>query len=350
MNFLQREILNSEINLPICFAPMVGLSHVAVREAIRGYLPSGANTIWPTEMLNSRRIPAENLSTTAETLRSDIESHLVPQILGNEEDKIKKSIVILKDWGAEGIDINMGCPVRKALKHNYGVALMGDPDYAAEVVSMAVKSSNLPVSVKLRAGQQDDISFLLNFVKGIEESGASWICLHPRTAAEKRRGRARWEQVAQVRDTIAIPVIGNGDVQNLVDVKSYFEVANCDMVMVGRALTARPWLLWQLGQELGFAAPIGREGHEAPCSPEEEAKEYGRFLIQVAKNCFKYFSPSLAHRKLKFFVRHSSVWIDYGFRIEGIVTKNKELPVLIEELERFFKLDLKMLNKTNFLI
>src|SRR4051794_21153033 len=116
---LKRPVLNA--NFPVCLAPMVGLSHLALRRLVRQYLPEGASTIWPTEMLNSRRLPLEAVGLTPETLRDPDETGLVPQILGNDETAIAQSVKRLREWGAEGIDINMGCPVQKALKHNYGV-------------------------------------------------------------------------------------------------------------------------------------------------------------------------------------------------------------------------------------
>lgn len=183
-------ILNGKVNFPLCLAPMVGLSHVALRLVVRDYFPADAFTIWPTEMLNSWKIPREDLAKTPEAMRSDREVGLVPQILGNEELFIAQSVKKLVEWGAEGIDINMGCPVQKALRHNYGVALMGDPDYAAEVVRMTVRNSQVPVSVKLRAGKQGDFEFLSRFVGGLEKAGASWISLHPRSAEQKRQDKA----------------------------------------------------------------------------------------------------------------------------------------------------------------
>src|SRR6185295_12088806 len=131
-----------------------------------------AFTIWPTEMLNSRKLPHQNLGETPETLRSSDEEGLVPQILGNDEPSIRESAVALEKWGAEGVDINMGCPVKKALRHNYGVALMGDMKYAAEVVGMAKRSTTLPVSVKLRSGMSHDRQYLKDFVLGLQENGA----------------------------------------------------------------------------------------------------------------------------------------------------------------------------------
>ena len=103
-----RPILRGAVNFPVMLAPMVGLSHVALRMAVREYLPQGAVTMWPTEMLTSRRLPIERFDLVPEVLRSPIETHMVPQILGNEEEPIRKSVARLEnEWGASGIDINM---------------------------------------------------------------------------------------------------------------------------------------------------------------------------------------------------------------------------------------------------
>ena len=228
------------INFPVCLAPMVGLTHVALRLVVRDYLPLHANIPWPTEMLNSRRLPNEKVGFTPETFRAEEESFLMPQILGNEEGAILESIKRLETWGAQGIDINMGCPVQKALRHNYGVALMGDADYAAGVVKMATNSTKFPVSVKLRAaGTNGDFSYLLNFVQGLRESGAAWICLHPRTAEQKRRGSADWSQIKTLRESVDFPIVGNGDIQTAEDVYQMKEQTGCDLVMSGRGLAAR---------------------------------------------------------------------------------------------------------------
>lgn len=344
-----RPVLGGQVNFPLCLAPMVGLSHVAFRRLVREYLPAGAVTIWPTEMLNSRRIPGENLETTPETMRSPEETHLVPQILGNEEKPIALSVARLEEWGAAGIDINMGCPVRKALTHNYGVALMGDAAYAAEVVRMTVRHTHLPVSVKLRAGHQNDIETLLRFVTGLEEAGASWICLHPRTAEMKRRGTADWSQIRRVRQEISLPVIGNGDVQTADDALALLSETDCDMAMAGRALTARPWLFWQLGEHLGFAPPPGRTGR-APNTPEEEGAEYGHALKRLSALLREHFVPShgedLGLRKFRFFVRTGGAWLLFGHDLHARATKAKSFAELDEALECFFAREQPMAPRT----
>jgi tRNA-dihydrouridine synthase B len=341
-----RPVLGGQVNFPVCLAPMVGLTHVAFREMLREYLPENAVTIWPTEMLNSRRIPNENLKTTPETMRSALESELVPQILGNEALPIAQSVARLEqEWGASGIDINMGCPVKKALSHNYGVALMGDADYAAEVVHMTVGATKLPVSVKLRAGHQNDLEYLLKFVLGLQAAGASWICLHPRTTDMKRRGAADWSQIKVIREQIKIPVIGNGDIQVASDVEAMHLQTGCDMTMIGRALTARPWLLWQVGEKLGFAPPPGRTGF-APETPEEEGAEYGRSLFRLADLMERHFPAELALRKFRFFVRTGSPWLFFGHDLHARTTKAKNFTELRDAMEAFFNRPQSMVART----
>lgn len=339
------------INFPLCLAPMVGLSHVALREVAHSYLPEGAVTIWPSEMLNSRRLPSERFDKTPEVMRShDQEAWQnqvwVPQILGNEEKYISPSVKKLIEYGAKGIDINMGCPVQKALKHNYGVALMGDAKYAAEVVAITKNSSAVPVSVKLRAGPEKDFQYLLDFVGGLEEAGADYICLHPRTAEQKRRGGADWGQITELKKILKIPVVGNGDIQTVEDVLQMLEQTSANMVMSGRALAARPWLFWQLGESLGWPAPKAYAGRKAPQSKVEEGAEYGRSLQDLLCRLQKYFGDDLALRKFRFHVRTTQVWLTFGMALYSKVNLAKTVGETEELLRQFFAQEQEMVPRT----
>lgn len=335
---MKRVILNEQINFPYTLAPMVGLSHIALRRLIREYLPEDAKTFWPTEMLSSRRLSAQKMGATPETLMAPGEDNIVPQILGNEERFIAASVDKLQKWGAVGIDINMGCPVKKALKHNYGVALMGDPTYAAQVVAMTARNTSLPVSVKLRAGMQKDSKVLIDTVQGIERAGAKWVCLHPRTATQKRRGQSDWEQIKILRQNVSIPIIGNGDVQTWQDALDMREQTQCDTVMIGRALTVRPWLFWQLGKKLGLKNPPHRSGNP-PEGPHEEAQEYGRALIRFIDLCQEHFESSQAKRKIRFFIKVSHPWLNFGHRLNSIAHKASDFEQMKEQLGSFFQND-----------
>src|SRR5215475_13626643 len=122
------------VDFPVVFAPMAGLSHVAFRQVVRSYLQAGVSTLLFTEMLSTRLLPDEDVGQTPQTQVAPGEEDLVPQLLGNDERLIAQSLERLTAIHPAGIDINMGCPVSKVLKHNWGVALMGDIGYAERVV------------------------------------------------------------------------------------------------------------------------------------------------------------------------------------------------------------------------
>jgi tRNA-dihydrouridine synthase B len=325
---------------PVMLAPMVGLTHFIVRKALQEYLPPGRRALWPTEMLSSRRLPYQSAGQFIETRFDDAEAGLCPQLLGNEEGFIRDSIARLKDWGALAIDINMGCPVKKALKHNYGVALMGDPDYAAEIVSFAVKhSKGLPVSVKLRAAPppgenpanregDPDPEYLKAFCEKLQAAGASWLTLHPRTAVQKRRGDADWSQIASVKSWMRIPVVGNGDVQTVEDARVMQTETGCDRVMVGRALIAKPWLLTEVGT-LPNSAPL-------PHCPVEEGARYARFLARVLELSREHYDEGLGVRKFKFLTYHGSPYLQYGHTLRAALAQASTYAELQARLNVFF--------------
>lgn len=339
-------IWQGRVNFPLCLAPMVGLSHAALRMVVREYLPAGATTFWPTEMLNSRKLPFQTLGETPETAKGQGETGLVPQILGNEEEPIAESVRKLADWGAVGIDINMGCPVKKALRHNYGVALMGDRHYAADVVAMTVKNTSLPVSVKLRAQSSGEFGDLLVFVQGLREAGASWITLHPRTAEQKRRGTADWSQIRRLKKSVDFPVVGNGDIQTDEDVLAMLDETGCDLVMAGRALAARPWMMWQLGERFGWPPPSGREG-PAPRGALEEGREYGHALNRLIEYSREFFSEEAALRRVRFHIRTTCMWMAFGHQLIGIGTKAQTLDELSASLAEFFAFPQEMTARTD---
>lgn len=352
--YLERPITAGPVNFPVSLAPMVGLTHVAVRSMVRRYLPADAVTFWPTEMLSSWRLPREEMGATPETLKAENETGLVPQILGNEEQPIRDSVAKLVAWGAVGVDINMGCPVSKALKHNYGVALMGDKDYAAEVVAMTVRSASVPVSVKLRAGLQNDHAYLCAFTAELERAGASWITLHPRVGHMKRRGAADWAQIKMVRERLSIPVVGNGDVQCAEDVFGMLDETGCDGVMVGRALIARPWLLWQVGERLGFEAPEcdavgfveGDSLRRVPVAPEEEGREFGRAALFLLDELERLFDFDAGSKRFKFYIRMTMGWLEFGQHLFSLVTRAKSYTEMRANLQKFFEVEQRMYPRT----
>ncbi len=316
---------------------MAGLSHVAFRQLIRSYLPANVSTLLFTEMLSTRLLPAEIVGETPQTKVAEGEDDLIPQLLGNDEILIRHSLDKLQAICPAGVDINMGCPVSKVLKHNWGVALMGDIRYAELVVRQTRRLTPLALSVKMRTGLSDDPEYLIDFARMLEEAGADWVTLHPRIQAHHRKGRANWKYIARVRESVRIPVIGNGDVQESEDVLKMQAETGCDGVMVARAATARPWIFWQVGEALGFPPPRGREGERAPRSPEEEGREYYRALTQFCDQLEAWFSPVEQISRLRLFVAWGHKWVFFGHFLSTQINRCPDLAKARQVITEFFK-------------
>ncbi len=319
------------------FAPMAGLSHVAFRQVVRSYLPAGASALLFTEMLSTRLLPGEEVGQTPQTQMAPGEDDLVPQLLGNDEGLIERSLEKLQAIRPAGIDINMGCPVSKVLKHNWGVALMGDIRYAEQVVRQTRKLTRLPLSVKMRTGMTDDPEYLVDFARMLEEAGADWVTLHPRIQANHRRGSANWNYIGRVRDALRIPVVGNGDIQEMSDIFKMHAITGCDGVMVARASTARPWIFWQAAEELGLPAPAGREGERAPQTPEEEGREYHRALNLFCSELEKWFSPAEQMPRLRLFLAWGHKWLFFGHYLSTRINRCPDLSSARNFIDGFFR-------------
>jgi tRNA-dihydrouridine synthase B len=324
------------VDFPVLFAPMAGLSHVAFRQVVRSYLPGGTNTLLFTEMLSTQLLPREEVGRTPKTRIAAGEDDLVAQLLGNNEALIGKSMDKLMAIHPAGIDINMGCPVSKVLKHNWGVALMGDIRYAEQVVRQTRRSTQLPLSVKMRTGLSDDPAYLVDFARMLEEAGADWITLHPRIQAHHRKGTANWQYIARVREAVRIPVVGNGDVQEASDILRMRQETACDGVMVARASTARPWIFWQVGEALGLSAPAGREGECAPRTPEEEGRECHRALRRFCDELELRFPPEEQLPRLRLFLAWGHKWLFFGHYLSTRVNRCPDLAAARKLIAEFF--------------
>jgi tRNA-dihydrouridine synthase B len=322
------------VEFPFMVGPMVGLSHVAFRELIRSYLPQKIRALLFTEMLSTRRLPSERLDEVHALRCAENESFFIPQLLGNEERFIAPSIDKLLAKSPWGFDINMGCPASHLLKHNWGVMLMGDKNYAAEVVRIARRHSRLPLSVKLRSGLKSaGPDYLLDFTDSLEKAGADWITLHCRSQEQGHTGEANWPLVGIIAKARSIPVVANGDIQTADDALHVVNEYGVDGAMIGRAATARPWMLGQIAHRLGL-----REDSDVmpPMTPEEESREYFRACLRFLDLLAQYGDdePYLI-KKFQFFVIQGSRWFHFGHHFWSTTTKAKTLAHLRDLVETY---------------
>lgn len=175
---------------------------------------------------------------------------VVVQLVGNDAGLFAEAAKLVADLGARSLDINMGCPVKKIVNNESGSALMKDMPRAAKIIEAVVKATPLSVSVKFRKGWDNEHINAVPFAKMCEESGASYITVHGRTRAQGYSGEADWNIIKAVKESVKMPVIGNGDIDSPQKAKQRMAESGVDGVMIGRAVLGNPWLLSQTHEYL----------------------------------------------------------------------------------------------------
>ncbi len=235
------KIGNVELQNNIILAPMAGLTDLPFRLVCEKYNPG----LVVTEMVSSKAL-YYNDEKTKELLKMDGEKRPVSaQIFGSDETSMSYAAKYVSQI-ADIVDINMGCPAPKVVKNGDGSKLLLDLDKVYSIVQAVVKSSTVPVTVKIRKGWDNEHIVAVEAAKAIESAGASAITVHGRTRSEFYTGVADWDIIKKVKENVNIPVIGNGDIKSPEDAKRIFEQTNCDGIMVARATLGRPWILEQI--------------------------------------------------------------------------------------------------------
>lgn len=235
------QIGNIKIKNKVVLAPMAGISNSAYRTIIK---EMGAGLIY-AEMVSDKAISYGSKKTIDMLYMTDYERPISQQIFGSDIDSFVTSAKYIEEtMHPDIIDINMGCPVPKvALKNQAGSALLKDPDKVYEIVKAVKEAVNVPVTVKIRSGWDNNSINAVEIAKKIETAGADAIAVHPRTRAQGYSGKADWNIIKQVKQNVKIPVIGNGDIKTCYDAKRMLEETNCDAIMIGRGVLGNPWLI-----------------------------------------------------------------------------------------------------------
>lgn len=230
-----------KINGPIIVAPMAGISNKTFRMICKDF---GASLV-VGEMVSDKAIMFGNEKTFNLLKMDEKERPISQQIFGSDLSSfVMAAKKVYEVMHPDIIDINMGCPVPKvAIKNQAGSALLKNPDKIYEIVSNVVASVPCPVTVKIRAGWDENSINCVEVAKIIEKAGASALTLHARTRSQGYSGKADWNLIKQVKKAVNIPVIGNGDVVSAYDAKRMLEETSCDAVMIGRGLLGNPWLI-----------------------------------------------------------------------------------------------------------
>ncbi len=249
------------IESPVFLAPMSGVTDLPFRRLVKSF---GAGLVF-SEMIASRPMLEEAKRATQNHIRNALsyteEFPIAVQLAGCEPEIVAEAARVNADRGATIIDLNFGCPVKKVVNNFAGSALMKDEALATAIMEATVKAVDIPVTVKMRLGWDENSKNAVTLARHAEDVGIKMITIHGRTRNQLYNGVADWHEVKRVKDSVSLPVIVNGDITSPETARAALEISGADGVMIGRGAYGKPWLVKQSMDYLNngsyTAAPTG---------------------------------------------------------------------------------------------
>ena len=229
---------NVSLDNRVFLSPMAGVTDLPFRLICK---QKGCGMLY-TEMINAKALCYNDENTKKMTKIEDEEHPIAIQIFGSEPEYMGRAAEILNSHSNEILDINMGCPAPKVIKNGDGSALMKNPKLSEQVMRAVVEHYTKPVTLKIRKGWDDNSVNAVEIAKIAEQAGISALAIHGRTREQYYSGKADWDIIKEIKDSISIPVIGNGDVFEIEDAINMLEKTNCDAIMIGRGAQGNPWI------------------------------------------------------------------------------------------------------------
>jgi len=289
------KIGNLTLDNNVILAPLAGITNLPFRLLAKA---SGCGLVC-SEMISANGL-AYQCAKTEQMLNSVSEERpLSVQIFGSNPDIMAEAAAIVESSGADIVDINFGCSVRKVIKTGSGVALMKTPDQAKTLLMSVRKAIRLPLTIKIRSGWDRSGREALNIARVAQDCGVDAIAVHPRTAGQLFKGVADWSIIAAVKRTVSIPVIGNGDIVSARDALKMFEETGCDAVMIGRKAIGNPAI---------FSRVLARLHDQEP--PREDLSQRFDLMNHYLKASVDYIGEEAACRMM----RSRLGWFTRGMR------------------------------------
>ena len=314
-------------------APMAGVTDTVFRRLIR---QQGGCGLLMTEFTSSHGVVATERRPQRRKSKSfhylDFEADERPisaQLFGSDPEVMAEAARICEDQGFDAVDINFGCPVKKVVRCNGGSGLLRDLPLVAELLKRCRAAIRIPLTMKFRAGWNDQELVHVQMARLAEDHGLQAIALHPRTREQGYAGRADWARIAEVKAAVKIPVIGNGDIQTPEDAVRMVRETGCDGVMIGRAASSNPWIFRQIAEHLAGQRPFQPTEHDR----YQMMRRYYRML--AGRGGLDVVG------KMKQFATYFTHGIRNGAKLRVEIYQAREIDKILELVERFFETELE---------
>lgn len=278
-------------------APMSGVTDLPFRRLLHRL---GAGLV-VSEMIASENLASGNIDSLQRAAGGGEISPLVVQLAGRETQWMAKGAKMAVQAGADIVDINMGCPARKVTKGLSGSALMKTPDHALDLIKATVDAVDVPVTLKMRLGWDDDMLNAPEIAVRAQAAGVQAIVVHGRTRCQFYKGDADWAAVKATKQAVTIPVVVNGDIHSAQDACAAMEQSGCDGVMVGRGLVGRPWNM------NAIAAAIDKTAPKAQLSLQAQLD----IILSHYDDIINFYAPGhgvrMARKHLAGYIEHSAL-------------------------------------------